>query len=88
MLDQAIAVRVNQAIAEEFELDGADLKPETRLGEDLGLDSLDGVDLIAAMERTFKVKVPESEARKLRTIADVHGFIERLLAAAPQAAQA
>jgi len=44
------------------------------------LDSLDSVDLIAAMEKTFKVKCPEQEARKLRTIGDIHAFVEKLMA--------
>jgi acyl carrier protein len=80
MLDASIAAKVNAAIAEEFEVDPAKLTPEARLIEDIGLDSLDSVDLIAAMERAFKVKCPEAEARKLRTVGDIHKFVEGLVA--------
>jgi acyl carrier protein len=48
--------------------------------KDLELDSLDSVDLIAAMEKTFKVKCPEAEARKLRTLGEIHAFVARLVA--------
>jgi acyl carrier protein len=47
--------------------------------KDLELDSLDSVDLIAAMEKTFKVKCPEQEARKLRTLGEIHAFVQRLV---------
>jgi len=78
LLAEDIIARVNTAIAEEFELDPAALTPEKRLIEDLGLDSLDSVDLIAALEHAFKVKCPESEARALRTVGDIHQFVARL----------
>ena len=74
-----ITNKVNTAIAEEFELELARLTPEARLIEDLGLDSLDSVDLIAAMERGFKVKCPETEARQLRTVGDIHVFVGKLV---------
>ena len=81
MTSDEIAAAVNAAIAKEFELDPAKLVPAAHLVDDLELDSLDSVDLIAALEKTFKVKCPEAEARQLRTIGDIHAFVERLLAA-------
>jgi acyl carrier protein len=70
---------INAALAKEFELDPARLVPEADLMKDLELDSLDSVDLIAAMEKTFKVKCPEKEARALRTMGDIYAFVDRLL---------
>ncbi len=76
-----IDAQVVAAIATEFELDPATVTPDRRLIDDLGLDSLDTVDLIAAMERAFKVKCPETEARQLRTVGDIQAFVAGLLAA-------
>ena len=81
------------ATGKEFELDADKLVPSAHLIDDLELDSLDSVDLIAAMEKTFKVKCPEKEARALRTMGDIYAFVDRLmnqpqpapLAAAPSA---
>jgi acyl carrier protein len=70
---------VNTAIAAEFELDVGTITAEMRLVEDLGLDSLDSVDLIACLERAFAVKCPESQAREMRTVGDIYQFIEGLL---------
>lgn len=80
MSPEEIKAQVNAALAKEFEIEPARLVPEADLMKDLELDSLDSVDLIAAMEKTFKVKCPEQEARKLRTIGDIHCFVEKLLA--------
>ncbi len=79
MSPEAVRSAVNAALAKEFELDPARLVPEADLVKDLELDSLDSVDLIAAMEKTFKVKCPEKEARALRTMGDIYGFVERLM---------
>lgn len=75
-----LIAKVNTAIAHEFEIDPERMVPEADLMKDLELDSLDSVDLIAAMEKTFKVKCPEAEARKLRTLGEVHVFVVRLMA--------
>ena len=74
-----LIAKVNAAIAQEFEIDSERMVPEADLMKDLELDSLDSVDLIAAMEKTFKVKCPEKEARALRTMGDIYGFVERLM---------
>ena len=87
-MSDAIAAKVNEAIAAEFELDVTSLTPDARLIEDVGLDSLDSVDLIATLERTFKVKCPEAEARKMRTVGDIHRFVTTLMQTAPGTRQA
>ncbi len=87
MTSNEIKDAVNTAIAKEFELDPAQLVPSAHLIDDLQLDSLDSVDLIAAMEKTFKVKCPEAEARQLKTMGDIHAFVERLLSNRPASAR-
>ena len=86
MSPQEIREKINSALAKEFEIEPERLVAAARLVEDLEMDSLDSVDLIAAMEKTFKVKCPEQEARKLRTMGDIYAFVERLLVVAPPVA--
>lgn len=81
MSPEEIKSAVNAAIAKEFEIESERLVPEADLMKDLEMDSLDSVDLIAAMEKTFKVKCPEQEARKLRTMGEIYAFVEKLIAA-------
>lgn len=76
MTDQEIIERINSSLAEEFELNLGDLTPETTIFEDMGLDSLDVVDLVIVLETAFNIKIREEEAiRKIRTLGDIHSFV-------------
>lgn len=76
MTDQQIVEQINRSLAEEFEFDLAEMTPETTLFQDMGLDSLDVVDLVIVLESAFGMKIREEEAiRKIRTLGDIHAFV-------------
>jgi len=67
---------IDSSLAEEFELDRSDMTPEANLYEDLGLDSLDMVDMVIVLEEAFDFKIREEEAiRAIRTLDDIHCFV-------------
>lgn len=79
MTDRDIIELCDKTLAEEFELDPAALKPETRFFEDLELDSLDAVDMIVALEQAFGRKLRDNEAlRGIRTLGDLHAYLLRM----------
>ncbi|MCD4677913.1 MAG: acyl carrier protein [Desulfobacula sp.] len=78
MMDQIIKV-VNQVLEEEFEIDATLLKPKSLLYEDIGLDSLDAVDLIVMVDKRLGVRIEEEQARSIRTLEDVYQTIDELL---------
>jgi acyl carrier protein len=63
---------VNRIMVEEFEAEEEQLKPEANLRKDLGLDSLDGVDLVIALELAFGFRIGEDEIRGIETLGDVY----------------
>lgn len=76
MSDDQIRRKIIETVAEEFELDPEQLVPEATLYDDLGLDSLDAVDLVVAMEKAFGVKLANEEAVKaVRTVNDLFELI-------------
>ena len=76
MSDDQIRQKIIETVAEEFELDPGQLTPEATLYDDLGLDSLDAVDLVVAMEKAFSVKLAnEEEVKTVRTVGDLFGLI-------------
>jgi len=75
--DQKIAEIVRDVVVTEFEVEPAKVRPEAHLFSDLELDSLDGIDLIVALERRFGVKVNEEQAKSFRLVGDVCGFIAK-----------
>jgi acyl carrier protein len=54
------------------------LKGDARLVEDLGMDSLDSVELAIQMEHEFQIAIAEDLLTELATVADVVGLIGRL----------
>jgi len=70
---------VNRVLVEEFEIDPGLLKPEALLYEDIGLDSLDAVDLIVMVDKELGVKIKEEDAREIKTLENVYQVIEGLL---------
>lgn len=59
----------------EFEIPSEELHREANLFEDLGLDSIDALDLVAKMEAELKISIIEEELKEIRTIQDVVNYI-------------
>ena len=76
MTDAQIISAADEALAAEFELDLDSMKPEARFREDLGLDSLDAVDMVIVLEKTFQIKIGRDPAiMEIRTVGDMHDYI-------------
>ena len=79
MIDQEIINKVNNVFEESFEIEKERLVPEAHIFTDLGLDSLDIVDLVVALQNAFGVKIRnEEKVRDIRTLQDIYQFISSL----------
>lgn len=81
MNSETIVAKVNKILVEGFEIDPDLLVPEAHLGKDLELDSLDGVDLVVAIEKAFSCRIQEADARSMETLEDMYRYIEKSLQA-------
>ena len=78
MSDQ-IETMINEVFIESFEIEENELVPEANIFEDLGLDSLDIVDLVVALQKKFKVEIRTDERiKEIRTLKDLSHFIKEL----------
>jgi acyl carrier protein len=50
--------------------------------EELGIDSLDGVNILFALENEFNINIPDEGAQGIRTIRQMVESLEKLLAGA------
>ena len=74
--ENEIIAMTNRVFEESFEIETEKLQPKMNIFEDLGLDSLDIVDLIVALQQKFGVKIRNDErVRDIRTLEDVYRFI-------------
>ncbi len=60
-----------KAMAELFELDPAEITPESRLVEDLDLDSIDAVDMIVRLQNMIGKRIKPEDFKSVRTVGDV-----------------
>ena len=67
------------------------IPPETvtidKTFEELKIDSLDGINILFALEGEFDIDIPDDAARQIRTVGDMVEGIEKLLAAKSGAAE-
>ncbi len=70
--------RIRKLFLENFDFPEERLHPEATI-ESIGLDSLDKIEFLFALEKEFDIKIPDREV-KLNSIQDMVGVIERLAA--------
>jgi acyl carrier protein len=76
MTKEDVVRLTNEVFEKNFEIAAERLKPEAHIFNDLGLDSLDIVDLVVALQKQFKVTIRDDERiRNVRTLGDVYDFI-------------
>ncbi len=73
--------RVIGVIAATQHLDAATITPDSTFAE-LNIDSLDGINILFALENEFNVNIPDDAARNLRSVRDIAQGIAALLAPA------
>jgi len=68
---------VNEFLVEEFEIEESALISEAHLIDDLGIESLDFVDIVVTIEKEFGFKVKREEITQVRTLDDLVSYIDK-----------
>lgn len=74
--------RVQKIVAKKFSLPEESVSPDATL-EELGLDSLDAIEMLFEVEDEFHIRIPQERSEdqaKLSTVQDVLNIIDRLIA--------
>ncbi len=80
MADQELTERVIKAIASTQKIDPGKITIDSTFQE-LGIDSLDAVNILFAIESEFDIIVPDNAAEGFRSVREVVEGVEKLLAA-------
>jgi acyl carrier protein len=75
MTKDEVLTLVREHLAEELEVDAAQIGEETRFKEDLDADSLDLYELVMELEDNYGVSVSEEQAAKIKTVGDAVAFV-------------
>lgn len=79
MPDKTVAERVIRVFSDFKKVAPEDIKMETTFDE-LGFDSLDGLNLIFELEEEFDIVVPDDKVQSMKSVQEVVAGIESLLA--------
>ena len=71
-----IQEKVNAFLVDELEIDESKIEDGARLKEDMGIDSLDFVDIVVIVERNFGFKIKPEDMTKVKTLREFYDFIE------------
>ena len=70
-----LIAKIDETLAEEFEVEVSDITPEANIKETLQLDSLSLVDMVALVESEFGVKIQGAEMLKIQTFQALYDYI-------------
>ena len=71
---------VQDALSELFDVEPERVIPAAHLGDDLGLDSIDAIDLAVKLQQVTGKKLGPEQFKSIRTVEDMVQAVERLLA--------
>lgn len=81
MTRQEIEENVREFLIDDLEIDEEKIHPEALLKDDLGIDSLDFVDIVVIIERRFGFKIKPEEMAGVQTLRQFCDYIESKVAA-------
>jgi len=85
MPDTDIEPKVREILAKKYKVPVETITAQTRLAEDLGVDSFGALELMFELEEAFSLQIADSEIEHIRTVKDIVDYLAtwRLKAAAP-----
>lgn len=72
--------RIKKVTAQVLKIDLSRVKDDSRFVEDLGAESIQSIELVAAFEEEFGIEMDEDQALSVKNVRDAVTFIEKILA--------
>jgi acyl carrier protein len=85
-LSDELTGRVIGIIAKTQRLDPSTITPDSTFAE-LKIDSLDGINILFALEEEFKISIPDDAAREITSVRQAVDGVERLMSSGSVAAE-
>lgn len=75
----AIFEHVANTLSELFDIDRAEIKLQSHLGDDLDIDSIDAIDLIVELKKFVGKKISPEDFKSVRTVEDIVNAVSELM---------
>ena len=73
---ESMLEKLKKIIAEQLNVNEAEIKPETKFKDDLGADSLDLFEMVMALEEEFGIEIPSEDLENIVTVNDIIGYLK------------
>ena len=71
--------KVCEFLSGQLGIDASEIRPESKVIDDLGADSLDLVELLTEMESEYNIIITDERARELTTVGEIAQFLEEII---------
>ncbi|NQV31258.1 MAG: acyl carrier protein [Phycisphaeraceae bacterium] len=71
--------RIKDVVVRTLKIDVGRIKEDSRFVEDLGAESIQSVELVAAFEEEFDIEMDDEEALEVKTVGKAIEFISKML---------
>ena len=71
--------RVRKVVARQLKVDESEIKDESDFVRDLGAESIQSIELVAAFEEEFDIEMDEDAALQIKTVGKAIEFIKKYL---------
>lgn len=78
--DEGTGERVARILQDSVGVEAERIRPDARLVEDLGIDSLDRIELVFELESAFGIEIPDQAVAQVQTVEDIVSRIDAVLA--------
>lgn len=68
--------KIKNLVVTQLGVDASKVAADSSFIDDLGADSLDTVELVMAFEEEFDIEIPDDDAQKIKTVADVVEYLK------------
>ncbi len=75
-----IEEKVKAFLIDDLEIEEENIFPEAKLKEDMGIDSLDYVDIVVIVEKNFGFKIKPQDMTAVKTLSQFYDYIESKVA--------
>lgn len=69
---------IKKLVADIAEKTPEEITDDAKFSEDLGIDSMMALEIVASIEKKYKVVIPEGEIPNMRSLQNIYDLIEKL----------
>ena len=78
-INDQIKTEVKNLVAEITEVPLEELKEDAQFVEDLGVDSMMALEVVASIEKKYQKPIPEEKIPTIKSLKDIYNLLDELL---------